>query len=418
MQSSNVKHSLDHEIDPRNLEKHPIEANNYVEMENMYTLEVYPKRQVVLSHGKGARVWDVTGKVYIDCSAGHGIASIGHCNDKVVAAIKSQAEKLITCSGTFYNDTRALLLKKLINISPKNLTKAYLCNSGTETIEAAIKFARYTTKKKEFICANRGFHGRTLGALSATYEPKYKEDFVPLVEGFHHVPFNDFDSLKTQINENTAGIILEIIQGEGGVHIGSKEYFHQVRQLCNEKNILLIIDEVQTGFCRTGAFFACNSYNLEPDIMCVAKAIAGGLPMGAVLCSNKITMDISKHGSTFGGNPLVCAAAIASIDFMIENNLSEQAKNKGEYLVRKLQKANLSVIREIRQLGLMVGIELKKRAKEYILALLDEGIIVLPAGTTVIRLLPPLVISYEELDIVSEKLIQVLGNMDENNNKS
>ena len=382
---------------------------NTKELEQKYEFDVYPKRDIIIIKGENAKVWDDRGKEYIDCVAGHGVVNIGHCNPKIIEAITEQSKKLITCSGIFYNDIRAKLLEKLINIAPENLTRAFLCNSGAESIEAAIKFARFTTKKTKFVCAMRGFHGRTLGALTATHNPKYKEDFEPLIPGFHHVPFNNFEKLKEQINENTAGVILEIVQGEGGVNIAKQEYLTQVKQLCTEKNILLIIDEIQTGFCRTGKMFACQNFNIQPDIMCLAKAIAGGIPMGAVLCSENIEVPLGRHGTTFGGNPLSCAAAIASIDFMLEHKLDEQAKIKGEYFVNKLSQYNLDKIREIKQSGLMIGLELKEKVQPFLVKLMEKGVLALPAGPLVIRLLPPLTISYEELDFVVEKIVEVLG---------
>ncbi|MBI2999606.1 MAG: acetylornithine/succinylornithine family transaminase [Deltaproteobacteria bacterium] len=381
---------------------------DFKKLEQTYEFDVYSKREIVLVRGKNARVWDSEGKEYIDCVAGHGVAGIGHCNEKVLEAIEKQAGQLISCAGTFYNDTRARLLEKLARIAPKNLKRAFLCNSGAEAIEAAIKFARFTTKKKEFICAMRGFHGRTMGAMSATYNPEYRKDFEPIVEGFHYVPFNNFGKLEEKVNELTAGVILEIVQGEGGVHIGAGEYFARARKLCDERNLLLIIDEVQTGFCRTGKMFACNHFDLEPDILCLAKAIAGGLPMGAVLCSDKIEAPVGKHGSTFGGNPLVCAAAIAAIDYMLENRLDEQARAKGDYFVEKIGRHSFANVREIRHLGLMIGIELKDKSTPYLLKLMEKGILALPAGATVLRLLPPLTISYEDLDFVAEHLAEVL----------
>jgi acetylornithine/LysW-gamma-L-lysine aminotransferase len=382
---------------------------DYMAIQKQYEFDVYPKRDIVLVKGKGARVWDTQGKEYIDCSTGHGVANIGHCNELVVRAIAEQAQTLITCDGTYYNDKKALLLQKLISIAPSNLKKAFLCNSGTETIEAAIKFARYSTKKKNFVCANRGFHGRTLGSLSATFQPKYKEDFEPLVPGFKFAPFNNFEKLAAEVDDQTAGIILEVVQGEGGIFIGDREYFEQVRQLCDEKGIVLIIDEVQTGFCRTGKMFACQHHDLQPDILCVAKGIAGGIPMGAVLCSEKLEIPSGKHGSTFGGNPLACAAAIAAIDFMITNQLDIQAAEKGKYLMEKLEHHEFPNVREIRQLGLMIGIELKEKVKPYLLQLMELGVLALPAGQLVLRLLPPLTISFEEIDEVVDKIIQILN---------
>lgn len=378
-------------------------------LEKQYEFDVYPKRDLVLVRGRNAKVWDDQGKEYIDCVAGHGVANVGHCNEKVVAAIEKQARQLISCSGIFYNDARALILQKLVSIAPRSLKRAFLCNSGSESIEAAIKFARFTTKRKDFICAMRGFHGRTMGAMSATFNPEYRKDFEPIVQGFHYVPFNHFGKLKETVNDDTAGVIMEIVQGEGGVNIGNGEYFADVRKLCDERGILLIIDEVQTGFCRTGKMFACNHFDLEPDIMCLAKAIAGGLPMGAVLCSDKVQIPFGKHGSTFGGNPLACAAAIAAIDYMLENRLDEQAKDKGDYFVGKLKEHEFANVREVRNLGLMIGIELKEKSTPYISKLIEKGVLAMPAGATVLRLLPPLTIGKEELDFVVEKLVEVLA---------
>ncbi|MCP5103502.1 MAG: acetylornithine/succinylornithine family transaminase [bacterium] len=372
-----------------------------------YSMGFYPKRDLLIVRGKGARLVDDKGNEYIDCVAGHGVANVGHCNEQVIRAIARQSEQLITCPGTFYNDTRARLLEKLVGIAPGGLNRVFLCNSGTEAVEAAIKFARVSTGKPEFICAMKGFHGRTMGALSATFNPKYKKDFQPLVPGFHFVPFNNFAKLAEAVNENTAGIILEPVQGEGGVHIGDADYFRRVRALCREKNILLIIDEVQTGFCRTGRMFGVEHFGIEPDILCVAKAMAGGLPMGAVLCGEHIRVPMGSHGSTFGGNPPACAAALAAIDFMIENNLAEQAAEKGNYLINQLKKIKSDKIRDVRGLGLMVGIELKEKVKPYISALMEEGVLALPAGSTVLRLLPPLTINYNELDIVVVKISEL-----------
>jgi acetylornithine/LysW-gamma-L-lysine aminotransferase len=299
-------------------------------------------------------------------------------------------------------------MKKLIQVSPPNIKKVFLCNSGAETIEAAIKFARHTTRKGEFICTFNGFHGRTMGALSATFNPKYRAAFEPLIPGFNFVAFNNFDQIRNKTTLDTAAIILEIIQGEGGVNVGDHQYFKKVSQWCQKNKILLIIDEVQTGFCRTGKMFASDFHNLQPDILCVAKAIAGGLPMGAVLCSETIKPPKGQHGSTFGGNPLACAAALAAIDFMIDNNLAEQALQKGKYLMNRIKSSPIKIIKEIRGLGLMIGVELTTRVKPYILKLAERGILVLPAGKKVLRLLPPLTISYQEIGVVVEKIIQVL----------
>jgi acetylornithine/LysW-gamma-L-lysine aminotransferase len=381
---------------------------DYKAITQQYEIDIYPRRDVVLVKGKGARMWDDQGNEYIDMASGISVANVGHCNDMVVEAISSQAAKLITCANTFYNDTRALFLEKLFSITPKNITKAYISNSGAEAVEAAIKFARLTTKKTKFISAMKGFHGRTMGALSATYKKEYKEDFEPLVPGFSSVPFNNFEKLAAAVDDNTAGIILELVQGEGGINIGDKEYFNSVRKLCDEKNILLIIDEIQTGFCRTGKMFAIEHYGIDADMMTLAKSIGGGFPLGVLLCSDKIKAAPGKHGSTFGGNPLACAAGIAAIDFMIQNKLWEQAEAKGKYFKEKLSAFNLSAVRDIRVFGFMIGIELKDKSQPVIVELLNRRILSLPAGTTVLRLLPPLVISYEDLDTVIKNLVEIL----------
>jgi acetylornithine/LysW-gamma-L-lysine aminotransferase len=384
--------------------------SNIIELHKLYEFDVYPKRDLVITKGKNAVLWDEDGNEYIDCVAGIGVASIGHSNDKVVEALSAQAATLITCPAIFYNDTKAKLLKKLIEITPPGLTKAFLCNSGTEAMEAALKFTRFVTKRTNFISAMKGFHGRTMGALSATFKKEYREDFNPLVPGFSFVPFGNFEKLLEAVDENTAGIILEPVQGEGGINIGVKEYFQSVRKLCDEKNIILIIDEIQSGFCRTGKMFAVEHFEIEPDILTVAKAFGGGMPIGAAVCSNKIEVPVGKHGTTFGGNPLACAAADAAIQFMLDNNLAQQAHDKGDYFRSKLDKIENENIRAIRNLGLMFGIELKSKVQPYLVELMKNGVLALPAGTTVIRLLPPLTIEYDQLDRVADVLAEVLAN--------
>ena len=380
---------------------------NILETEHTYALDLFPRRDVTIVRGEGATLWDDTGRAYIDCVAGFGVASIGHANPEVAEAIAAQARTLVTCPNIFYNDVRARLMKKLVAITPAGLDRVFLCNSGTESTEAALKFARHATGRTEFVCSMRDFHGRTLGALSATF--KYREKFEPLVPGFSFVPLEKIDRLREQVTEETAGVLLELVQGEGGVRIASREYLEAVRALCDERGALLIVDEVQTGFCRTGKMFACDHYELRPDILCVAKAIAGGVPLGAVICNDKIRDTRGIHGTTFGGNPLAAAAALAAIDFMERHDLAGQARRKGERLRAALEPRSPTVVRELRQIGLMVGIELKQKAQPYLAKLLEHGVLALPAGPTVIRLLPPLVITDDQLDTVAEMLIKVLG---------
>ena len=381
---------------------------SYKDIEKQYAFEVYPKRDITLVRGQGATVWDDTGRSYIDCTAGVGVANVGHANPQVARAIGDQAQTLITCAGIFYNDVRARLLEKLVTIAPAGLTRAFLCNSGTEGMEAAIKFARHASGKSEFVCAMRGFHGRTMGALSATF--KYRDQFEPLLSGFSFVPFNNIDKLSNAVGEATAAVVLEPVQGEGGVRPADPEYMSAVQALCSERDVLLVVDEIQTGLCRTGSMFASEQFAISPDILCLAKALGGGVPMGAVLTGDRIAPVVGMHGSTFGGNPLACAAALATIDYMQENKLHDRAREMGDYFTERFKAAQPDRVRELRQIGLMIGIELKEKATPYLMALMEEGVLALSAGSTVIRLLPPLTITRDELDSVIGKLLQVLEN--------
>jgi acetylornithine/LysW-gamma-L-lysine aminotransferase len=314
---------------------------------------------------------------------------------------------MVTCPGIFYNDRRAELLSKLAELT--GLERAFLCNSGTESIEGAFKFARLSTGRTGIIATMRGFHGRTMGALSATWNKKYRAPFEPLVPGISHVPYGNIAKLEAAITDETAALILEVVQGEGGVRPGSADYIQTAQKLCKERGALLIVDEVQTGFGRTGKMFAFQHVGVQPDILCLAKGIAGGVPMGAIMLGERVGgIKMGVHGSTFGGNPLACAAALASIEVMQVQNLPAQAAEKGDYLRSKLNEIEAPVIREIRGLGLMVGIELRTRARPYLEALIGKGVLALPAGPTVIRLLPPLIIGSDELDVVVSALGDVL----------
>ncbi len=386
-----------------------VNGTNAREMEDTYGLNVYPKRDAMIVRGKGCKVWDENGKEYVDCGLGIGVTNVGHCNEEVAEAIYEQSKRLVNCYNIFYNDTRARLMKKLVEIAPGSIKKVFLCNSGTEAAEAAIKFARVSTGRQEIIACMRGFHGKTMGSLSATWDKKYKEPFLPLVPGFRHVPFDNFAALEQAVSESTAAVMLEIVQGEGGVRPGSAEYFANARKLCDERGALLIVDEVQTGFCRTGRMFACQNFGLEPDIICAAKSIAGGFPMGAVLCSEKIKVPELSHTNTFGGNPAVCAASLAAIEFMEKNRLAENARSVGDFLMGRLRSMESDKIREVRGLGLMIGIELKDKAGPYVKRLMEKGVIVLLAGSFVIRLLPPLVMTNEEAGFVADKIGEVLA---------
>jgi acetylornithine/LysW-gamma-L-lysine aminotransferase len=310
----------------------------------------------------------------------------------------------------FYNSRRSALAEKLVSISPAGLDRVYLCNSGTEAIEAAIKFARLKTGRTDLVAAMRGFHGRTLGALSATWEKKYREPFEPLVPCVRHIPYNDLPALETAITESTAGVILEVVQGEGGVRPATTGFLLEAQRLCRQRGALLIIDEVQTGFGRTGKMFACQHSGLQPDILCMAKSIGGGIPMGAVLFGERVgRLPSQVHGSTFGGNPLACAAALAAINYILDNHLAEQSAELGNWFINRLAQIRSPLIREVRGLGLMVGIELKQKVTPYLMELMERGVLALPAGLTVMRFLPPLVITRQDLVVVSDYVEEVLS---------
>ena len=377
--------------------------------ERQYALEVFPKRDITLVRGDGAEVWDDTGRRYIDCVAGIGVASVGHANPAVAEALAAQARTLVSCPGIFYNDARARLLEKLASIAPPGLSRGFFCNSGAETIEAAIKFARLTTGRTGVISAVRGFHGRTLGALSATHKKQYREAFEPLLPGFSFVPFNNADRLRAAVGEDTAAVVIEPVQGEGGIRPATPEFLRAARDICDETGALLVFDEIQTGFCRTGRMFACEHHGVVPDILCLAKAIAGGVPLGAVMANDRVRPPPGKHGTTFGGNPLVCAAGLAAIRFMEDERLAERAERLGARFRERCAPRLSARVRELRQIGLMIGIDLRERCRPYIDALAGAGVLTLPAGTTVIRLLPPLVITEEQIDEVVEAVVRVLG---------
>ncbi len=382
--------------------------SNYRETERRYALEVFPKRDITIVKGRGAEVWDDEGRRYIDCVAGIGVASVGHANPVVADALAEQARTLVTCPGIFYNDVRARLLEKLAAVAPPGLTRGFLCNSGAEAVEAAIKFARLTTGRTGIVSAMRGFHGRTLGALSATYKKEYRELFKPLVPGFSFVPFNNPARLREAVGEDTAAVMIEPVQGEGGIRPASAEYLRAAREICDQTGAILVFDEIQTGFCRTGRMFACERHGVTPGMLCLAKAIAGGVPMGAVLADARIQLPPGKHGTTFGGNPLACAAALAAIRFMEDERLAERAELLGTRFRERFERRLPGRVRALRQVGLMIGVELKERCRPYIEALAAKGVLTLPAGTTVIRLLPPLVISEAQIDEVVDVLAEVL----------
>jgi acetylornithine/LysW-gamma-L-lysine aminotransferase len=379
-----------------------------IDIENKFSAGTYAKQDLVIVRGQGASLFDADGVEYLDCTSGHGVANLGHAHPKVVAAIAEQAATLITLFESYPNDKRAALMQKMATLVP-GLERVFFCNSGTEAVEAALKFARISTGRTDIVAAMRAFHGRTFGALSATFNKKYRQGFEPLVPGFSHVPFNNIEALEEAVTDETAAAILEVVQGEGGVYPADPDYIQSARRICDERGALLIIDEIQSGFGRTGRMFAVQHFDVTPDLLCCAKSLAGGVPMGAVLIGEKVgNLTPGTHGTTFGGNPLSCAAGLAALTAIEEEDLARQAAEKGAYLMNKLRQIDSPLIREVRGMGLMVGIELKQKVAPYLKVLQDRNILALNAGMTVLRLLPPLVISYDQIDRLVSTLEEVL----------
>ena len=384
-------------------------TTTHAELEQTHTSGVYGKRAVTFVRGTGATLYDDAGRSYLDCAAGIGVANVGHCHPAVVAAIAQQAATLTICPEAFHNDQRAQLQAELTAVLPQ-MGRVFLCNSGTEAIEAALKFARISTRRTGVVAAMRGFHGRTFGALSATWEPHYREPFAPLVPDFAHIPYNNRAKLDAAVSQTTAAVLLEVVQGEGGVRLGEAEFLHDAQRICRERGALLILDEVQTGFGRTGRLFALEHYDLQPDLLCLAKALGGGMPMGAVGIGARVAaLPVGSHGSTFGGNPLACAAARAALRVIQNEDLAHQAAQKGTWLIERLAAIRSPRVRAVRGLGLMIGIELKEKVAPILHTLLhDHSIVALNAGSTVLRLLPPLVIGWNELERLALALETVL----------
>jgi acetylornithine/LysW-gamma-L-lysine aminotransferase len=380
--------------------------------EERHTSGLYQKRPLVIVRGEGATLWDEDGRSYIDCVGGQGMANLGHGNRAVADAIAEQARTLASCTELFYNDRRAELYDVLASILPPELDRFFLCNSGAEAVEGALKFARMATKRPRVVATMRGFHGKTMGALAATWGPEYREALGGdgLFPGSAHIPFNKTEALAAAITAETAAFIVELVQGEGGVRPATREFIAEAARLCRERGALLVIDEVQTGFGRTGTMFALEQYGVVPDILCLAKAIAGGVPMGAIAFSRAVgELPKRSHSTTFGGNPLACAAAIAAIGEMRRLDVVRNARERGAQLREGLSAIRSDKVREVRGLGLLFGIELKENAGPTIKALQDEGVLTLGAGPTVVRYLPPLVITADQVDRVIAATAKVLA---------
>lgn len=388
--------------------------------EDQFMGNLYQRFPVTIEKGVGAHVWDIDGKEYIDCMGGYGVALVGHQNQRVNNAIKEQLDKIITVHSSLYNKTREEFLKMLIGLAPKGLTQVHLNNSGAEAIEAAIKFARKFTGKKGMVAMKGSYHGKSFGALSLTFGPKYRKPFEPLVEKVSFASFGDIESLRSVIDDETAFVILEPIQGESGIIVAPEGFLQEVRKLCDEKGILLIFDEIQAGLGRTGRLWACDHWNTAPDILCLAKGIAGGVPMGATLVRPDILASMNKgeHSSTFGGNPISCAAGIAALKALTEDGLIENSEKMGKIFRDGLEKLKEkhTMIREIRGKGLMIGIEMKFEIKDILMGLIKEGILMLYSGRNILRILPPLVISEDDITKVLHVLDSILTEEEQKRN--
>ena len=374
---------------------------NWAEVEESVLGGTVARRgDVVIARGEGCRLWDTEGREYLDLTSAQGVAMLGHCHPALSQAIAQQAQTLISCPGFLYNDVRGQFAAKLRAVLPAHLPHVFLANSGSEAMDAALKYARLATGRTHFVAANKGFHGRTVGALSVTWDPNYRKPFLPLLDSTH-VPYNNVERLDAAISDQTAAVVLEVVQGEGGVNLGSREFLCAAQRLCRERGALLILDEVQTGFGRTGRWFALEHVGLEPDLLVLAKGIGAGFPMGAVAYGDRVrsVLYAGAHGSTFGGNPLACAAGLAALNVYQNEGVIENASRVGESLIYGLRSAlaGREIVREVRGLGMMMAVELREKVAPYLKALmLDYGVIALPAGPTVLRLLPPLILSDEE----------------------
>jgi acetylornithine/LysW-gamma-L-lysine aminotransferase len=364
--------------------------------EDQYLANLYQRFPINIELGKDAYIWDTSGKEYVDCMGGYGVALVGHCNKRIVKAVKDQAEKLIICHMSAYNDTRLRFLQKLSRLAPEGLNKTFFSNSGAEAVEAALKFSRKYSGKTGIIAMNGAYHGKTFGALSITHNEKYRRSFMPLLSGVKFVAYNDSSKLEGAIDDNIGTVILEPIQGETGIIVPPDGLIQRIREICNRHKLVLIFDEIQTGLGRTGKMWAGQNWGTTPDIMCLAKGIAGGVPMGLTLVKPEImeAMKVGEHSSTFAGSPLACAAGIATLDALIEDKLVENASSTGKYFKNGLLALGdrHKIIREVRGLGMMLAVEIRFDVRDILLDGIRNGLLMLYSGRNIIRLLPPLVI--------------------------
>ncbi len=377
--------------------------------EDEHLIPVYQKFPVQIVRGSGALVYDEKGNEYIDLAGGYGVAIVGHANPRVSEAVADQAKKLLICHGSFYNDTRARYLDLLSKNLPPNLTKLFFCNSGAEATEAAIKFSRKVTGRQNIVAFTGSFHGKTFGALSVTWNQKYRKPFEPLVQSVRFSPYGNIEKAREMIDENVAAVIVEPIQGEGGIHVSPEGFLSGLREITKTKGAMLVFDEVQSGFGRTGKLWACENWNVSPDIMTAAKGIAGGVPFGFAATTEEISSKLKPgdHSSTFGGNPLACAAAMASLEFLLDEKILQKAIEDGSYFAAKLEwlkTKHPSIIREVRGKGLMLAAELKIQVRDVIMKGFEHNLILLYAGLNILRFLPPLVITRDQIDKVAREL--------------
>jgi acetylornithine/N-succinyldiaminopimelate aminotransferase len=381
-----------------------MDAKEIIETGRERYLPVFGRYPVALAYGKGAELYDTDGKRYLDFFAGIAVNVLGHAHPALIKAITQQAGRLMHCSNYFHTQAQAELVGKLCSLS--GLDRVFLTNSGTESVEGALKIARKYGRKNggkfKIISAHNSFHGRTYGALTATGQPKYQKDFAPVLAGFEYFEFNNIEDLKNKFSDEICAVILEPVQGEGGVIAANPEFLAKAKELCLQNDALLVFDEVQCGLFRTGKPFCYEHYGIKPDIMTLAKALGGGFPIGAILCSEHASSFIEKgdHGSTFGGNPLACAAANAVIETAINENLAQRARKNGEYLAQRLNslKPQFPFIKEVRGKGLLIGMELEKEGGEIIEKALDKGLMINCTAANVLRFCPPLIISEKDID--------------------
>ena len=381
-------------------------SQQWMEKADKYIMRTYGRYPIVPVRGEGCRLWDADGKEYLDFLAGVAVNNLGHCHPKVVAALQKQAAELIHCSNYYHIPQQIELAELLCNHSFAD--KAFFCNSGAEANEAAIKLARkysrdaFGPERYEIITATDSFHGRTMATVSATGQEKVQKFFDPLLHGFRHVPFNDAAALEGAIGPNTCAVMLEPIQGEGGVKVPSPGYFQAVRRICDERKLLLIFDEVQVGMGRTGKLFAYEHFGVVPDIMTLAKALAGGAPIGAMLAKEEYAAAFvpGTHGSTFGGNPLVTAAALAAVRTILEDGILNRTEEIGDYLLGELErlKAKHACVGEVRGIGLMIGMGLTVPGADVVKKGHERGLLLNVTHDTVLRFVPPLVVTKQEVD--------------------